>query len=107
MPKNPDRAKALKWKRQPDIRNRYHRYDVNRPGDRSGNVKWLSPDGHREVIFRDNDEIDFSPQNAGTYNYDGLNDLNHLFQDVLPYYYYYGNGPVKPTDCQCNSLGRF
>lgn len=106
LPSNPAEALELKWVPQPDARNRYHRYDVYAPGDRRGNVKWLSRDGKREVIFRDNGQPDNSHQNVGTYNYDGLNDFNHFFQDVLPYYYY-GNGPVSPSDCQCQSLGEF
>ena len=106
LPQSPSDAEALGWKEQPDMRNRYHRYDVNSPGDRADNVKWLSPDGHREVIFMGNVQPDFSQQNAGTYNFDGLDDLKHFMSDVIPFYMY-GNGPPNPTACQCDSLDDF
>ena len=33
----------------------------------------------------------------------GANWVTHYFLDVIPYYIH-GNGPVKPTECQCESI---
>ena len=105
LPKNPREARERNWLPQSDERNAFHINDVNSPGDRLNNKKWLSPDKRREVIFQgeeDDAPQDLSPQNAGTYN-DGTNDFTHVILDVIPYFMY-GNGPVTPTECQCTSI---
>jgi RHS repeat-associated protein len=103
LPINPDDAEYRGWERQPDKRNIYHQYDVNSPGDRKLNVKWMSPDRRREVIFQHNGQADMSPQNAGTYNF-GTNYLSHLILDILPYWVH-DSGPPEPSDCECESIG--
>ena len=70
------------------------------------NVKFLSRDGHREVIITKNlDRPDFSRINGGTYNYGTrFFGLEHYLKDVIPYYYL-GNGPVQPSSCDCENAG--
>lgn len=53
------------------------------------NMKFVSPDGHSELVFNCNYELVTDPINRGTYNFYGPRDLygvpNFVF-DVIPYY---------------------
>jgi len=72
-----------------------------------GNVKYVSPDGHSEAIFTRNGRLVTDPLNMGTYNYeDPLNMLDHIFQDIIPYYIW-GNSPNDPTRWYERILGTY
>ena len=84
------------WIKQPDDRNIYHRHTKGEQGeDAANNVKYMSSDGHLEVIIcnpgTENAYIVTDPYNYGTYNF-GTNDFCHFFKDVLPYWLW-GNSP--------------
>ncbi|VEN74187.1 hypothetical protein EPICR_30120 [Candidatus Desulfarcum epimagneticum] len=62
------------------------------------NIKFVSPDGHSEAIFRPNGFRITDPVNGPTYNYaDPRQDpVGHFFLDMAPYYIW-GNTPDDPT----------
>lgn len=66
--------------------------------DRS-NIKYVSPDGHSEVIFDRSGHIVTAPEDYGTYNYaDSRKDpIGHFYQDVLPWLLW-GNDTADSTD---------
>ncbi len=54
------------------------------------NVKYVSPDGHFELVYNDNHELltEYNnPDDMGTYNYYSpiKNEVKHTYYDVLPY----------------------
>ena len=55
------------------------------------NVKYVSPDGHREVIFNNKGEIVVDPRDIGTYNFipsgNVLESLGHGVVDVIPWFF--------------------
>lgn len=63
------------------------------------NVKYVSPDGHREVIFDSEGNIVTDPRDVGTYNYcpSGTfwGDVGHACLDVLPWVVF-GNSDEDP-----------
>ena len=101
-------AKGLSYFDVPDKQNIFHRYDVNFPGDRINNKKYLSPDTHMEVVYNGN-IVDNSPQNAGTYNFGKVysvifdpRNTPHAFYDVLTYKAWGNSVPVVGgTSCGC------
>lgn len=63
------------------------------------NSKWISPDGHKEVVFTGiNKRITSHVEDEGTYNFYSpkTNKIGHLMADVLPYYMW-GNSPEDTT----------
>lgn len=52
-------------------------------GGQTGNVKYLSPDGHHESV-RAPDGNEVTGPNAATYNY-GTGTVDHIVLDVIPY----------------------
>ena len=92
------------WNRQPDNKNRYHQFIHGEQGlDAIYNVKYMSPDGHCEVIIcfapGKGPYIVTDPLNMGTYNY-GTNGWSHFWEDVLPYWLWGNN----PNDISSNRL---
>lgn len=63
------------------------------------NVKYVSPDGHREVIYNSQNEIVLDARDIGTYNVvpsGGLiADAGHLLLDIIPWVIF-GNGDNDP-----------
>ena len=64
------------------------------------NMKFVSPDGHFEVVFHEDGTLVTDPSNAGTYNYSfdscggfSISNLPHVILDLLPYKIW-DNGPV-------------
>lgn len=54
------------------------------------NSKWISPDGHKEVVFTGkgaNQRITKDPRDEGTYNFfnPNVNPFKHTVYDVIPY----------------------
>ena len=66
-----------------------------RGADAAGNVKFMSPDGHREAIYDSNGNLVTDPNNEGTFNY-LTPDFFHGLVDVIPYWIY-GNSPNDTT----------
>lgn len=66
--------------------------------DRS-NVKYVSPDGHKEVIFNRSGHIVTASEDYGTYNFaDSRQDpVGHFYRDVLPWLLW-GNDRTDSTD---------
>ena len=65
--------------KQPESRNMYHNHWT------SWNVKYISKDWHNEVVYDKKGDIVTDDENMWTYNY-WDNDLEHIFEDMLPYY---------------------
>ncbi len=65
--------------------------------------KFVSPDGHSELVFTSCGELVTDPVNIGTYNFSNPQEepVQHFINDMLPYYIW-GNSPNDPT----NSLER-
>ncbi len=61
------------------------------------NIKFISPDGHSEVVFHEDQTIVTNEANQGTFNYCGpgnwVQDICHVALDVVPYLAL-GNSPV-------------
>ena len=62
------------------------------------NVKYVSPDGHREVIYNSNGIV-FDSRDIGTYNFSPAGtfwgSIGHFFADMLPWYLF-GNDDDDP-----------
>ncbi len=80
-PRSGQQARDLKWVRQTDSKNAYHR-----ASDRCS-VKYLSPDGHEEAIFDRYGNPVTDSRDMASYNF-GENWYQHLFADMVPYYLY-------------------
>ena len=57
------------------------------------NIKYVSADGHFELIYNGNNELltqDNNPDDMGTYNYYSpvTNKMLHSYYDVIPYFEY-------------------
>jgi RHS repeat-associated protein len=90
-PSDPVEAKKLGWDNT--IPAQLHQQGQGN----EGNVKWVSPDGHHEVIFNKKGQIVNDPVNMGTYNLvSPKNKIGHGIEDVLPYWAW-GNSPDDPT----------
>ena len=88
VPKTLDEAKAQKW--VGGVSSNAHQRHTT-PGKR--NVKYVSPDGHREGIYNYKGELV-----GGSYNYSSpvTNKVGHFVNDVAPYIVY-GSSPNDPT----------
>lgn len=88
VPKTAKEAEAQGWHRF-NSANAHQRHTT--PGKR--NVKWVSPDGHREGIYSHEGKLV-----GGSYNYgDPIhNKPAHFIKDVVPYIKY-GSSPNDPT----------
>ena len=105
LPKTPQEADDLNWK------NSNPKSDINPNGggpaanchqytspDKS-NVKFVSPDGHREVIYDSTGNMVLDSRDIGTYNYSPSGtfwgSIGHFFADMLPWYLF-GNDDDDP-----------
>ena len=105
LPQTPQDADDLEWK------NSNPKSDINPNGggpaadchqytspDKS-NVKFVSPDGHREVIFNSTGNMVLDSRDIGTYNYSPsgtfFGSIGHFFADMLPWYLF-GNDDDDP-----------
>ena len=66
------------------------------------NIKFVSPDGHREVIYNSANDIVLDPRDIGTYNFCPSDELwysnksiGHLFHDIIPWVIF-GNSDDDP-----------
>jgi RHS repeat-associated protein len=79
------------WQELPYDQSIFHKMG---PGN-EGNRKFISPDGHSEVVFTSNGCLVTDPLNAGSFNFFGPNFLwgiPHGIFDVVPYMFL-GNSP--------------
>ncbi len=81
------------WVKLPRDEGVFHRFAANA----QFNDKYVSPDGHHEVIFDHNGNLVKDPRNMGTFNYTSpQHNIEHFWDDVLPYYLY-GNSSKDNT----------
>lgn len=98
LPKNDADAKKKGWIKLTDEQSAMHQ---NSKEGGVNNTKWISQDGHREVVFTGkgkNQHITSDVRDEGTYNYANPieNPLGHTVYDVLPYIFL-GNDANDPT----------
>lgn len=92
LPQNKDEVKAWDWKTE--IAN-CHQFTADN-GERY--IKYVSPDGKREVIFDSDWNVITADEDMGTYNYASPDwKLEHGILDVLPWIIY-GNTPEDTTE---------
>lgn len=67
--------------------------------DNLGNLKFVSPDGHSELVFTEDGILVEGCLNKGTYNYFNpqTDSWNHFIYDMIPYLLN-GNCPPDPCD---------
>ena len=87
LPKNEVEAKRQGWKKLSDRASAMHQFNQH---DGVRNSKWISPDGHREVVYTGkgkNQRITYDPRDVGTYNYQSHTRswVGHAVRDVIPY----------------------
>lgn len=98
LPKNEREARRRGWTKLSARASAMHQFKT-RDGVR--NAKWISPDGHREVVYTGkgkNQRITYDPRDVGTYNYYSHKQslIGHTVRDVLPYLIA-GNSEYDPT----------
>lgn len=87
LPQNDADAKEKGWRKLSDKDSSMHQFHKE---DGVKNSKWVSPDGHREVVFTgkgENQHITTDPRDQGTYNFFDPKKypLGHAVFDVMPY----------------------
>lgn len=87
LPQNEKEALERGWRKLSDKDSSMHQFHQE---DGVKNSKWVSKDGHREVVFTgkgDNQHITTDPRDQGTYNvFDPKkNPIGHAVLDVIPY----------------------
>lgn len=98
LPKNDADAKKQGWVKLTDAQSAMHQ---NSKQDGVMNSKWVSPDGHKEVVFTGKGKkqhVTSDTRDEGTYNYadPNKNPVGHTVKDVLPYIFL-GNEANDPT----------
>ncbi len=92
LPENADEAKAWDWK---TVVANCHQFTAP---DGKEYIKYVSPDGKREIIVDSDGNIVTADEDMGTYNYaDPKFLLEHGLLDVLPWMRY-GNTPEDSTE---------
>lgn len=98
LPKNDEDAKAQGWRKLSAKDSAMHQFFKE---DGVQNTKWVSPDGHREVVFTgkgENQHRTTHAEDEGTYNFfdPKKHPLGHATVDVLPYVFL-GNSASDTT----------
>ena len=93
LPQSPEMAAAFGW--DSSVGAACHQFTSP---DRS-NIKYVSPDGHSEVIFDHDGHIVTASEDYGTYNFgDSRQDpVGHFYRDILPWLLW-GNDEMDSTD---------
>lgn len=93
LPQSPEMAEAFGW--DGNVGAACHQFTSP---DRS-NRKYVSPDGHSEVIFDHAGHLVTTSEDYGTYNFgDSRQDpVGHFYRDVLPWLLW-GNDEIDSTD---------
>jgi hypothetical protein len=102
LPQSPQEAKDSDW-RGPDTTPKGPAADCHQYTAKDGpNKKYVSPDGHREVIYNSAGDIVLDPRDIGTYNFCPSNELwysnqsiGHLVHDIIPWVIF-GNSDDDP-----------
>ena len=90
-------AKA-EWTKLDRVESIYHQMGSGN----ENNEKFVSPNGHNEVVYNENGCLVTDEANQGTYNYAGprtLGGLPHVVLDVIPYMIF-GNSPSDMFNMQ-------
>lgn len=87
LPQNEKEAKEQGWIKLSKKESEMHQFHQE---DGVRNTKWISPDGHREVVYTGkgaNQHITTDPRDVGTYNFANpkKDPIGHTLFDVLPY----------------------
>ena len=87
------------WKSSEDPTNPQANYHQYTSPDKS-NVKFVSPDGHREVIYNSAGDMVLDSKDIGTYNFfpsdiSFWGDVGHVCFDILPWIFF-GNDDDDP-----------
>lgn len=93
------------WEAEDDKYNKYHKFTHGTQGEEAvHNKKYMTKDGKHEVIIcvlpsntGKAPYIVTDPVNVGTHNYGTDRGINHLIQDVIPYYRW-GNSADDTTN---------
>lgn len=98
LPKNDADAEKMGWRKLSAKESAMHQ---NNRTDGVANSKWVSPDGHSEVVFTGkgrNQHRTTDVRDEGTYNFRDpqKNPVGHAFKDVIPYVFL-GNSANDPT----------
>ena len=98
LPKNDKDAAKKGWRKLSSKESAMHQFSQK---DGVENSKWVSPDGHKEVVFTGkgrNQRITQDVRDEGTYNYydPQNNPFKHTVYDVIPYILL-GNESNDPT----------
>ncbi|MDX9808501.1 MAG: RHS repeat-associated core domain-containing protein [Acholeplasma sp.] len=91
LPSKPDNADSMGWKIGDP---RYHRFSDSK------NIKWVSSDGHKEIIFDSAGNIVDDPRDIGTYNFIPNSiafGVGHGIVDVLPWILWGNNSKDSTT----------
>ena len=102
LPENSQIAKKQEW-RGPDTEPKGPSASCHQYTAKDGpNKKYVSPDGHREVIYNSRNEIVLDARDIGTYNFSPSNELwyseeslFHLALDIIPWVIF-GNSDDDP-----------
>lgn len=98
LPQNEADAERRGWRKLSAKDSSMHQFNKS---DGVRNSKWVSPSGHREVVFTgkgENQRITTDPRDQGTYNFfdPKKHPLGHATFDVLPYVFW-GNSADDST----------
>ena len=104
LPQTPGEAGTLGWDSK--VAADYHQFTAP-PGEENRNIKFVSLDGKREVIFDKDGQMVNAPEDIGTYNFANprWRPVSHFFLDMLPWYLY-GNSPDDSTTISERIRGR-
>jgi len=96
LPTSPELAENAHWENLDDNKSYFHQLGEGN----INNQKWISPDGHKEVVFDSKGNIVTDPLNQGSLNIIGpgnlIEDAGHFAVDVVPYIIY-GNSANDPS----------
>jgi len=92
LPSDPTIAKTNGWVKKDEAT--FHRFSNPK------NEKWVSSDGHKEIIFDNKDRIVNDHRDMGTYNFipHEVSSIGHGIVDVLPWILW-GNSYEDKTTC--------
>lgn len=99
LPQNPIDAKELGWTKMSKNNSKLHQHNTK---DGVLNSKWISPDGHREVVFSGkgkNATINNTAEDKGSYNIVSpkKSKVGHAVIDVVPYMVFGNDKADKST----------
>ncbi len=108
LPSSPEDAEAKGYHKMDENKDIYHEQGYSDDYNTSGNNKYISADGKKEIVFNEKGEVVKDPVNMGTYNYADPEEhpVQHFFKDMLPYWVL-GNSSDDPTTFDERVLGTY